>query len=62
MARCETKRKFKTKSGADRALWLIWKQAISQGSGSELPCRSYLCEICSKWHLTSKAKKESAIK
>lgn len=52
---CQEKKKFRTKSGADRALYLIWKQAINQGKKKTMPCRSYKCEICNRWHLTSKA-------
>lgn len=53
---CQEKKKFKTRNGAEKALMLIWKQAVNQGTKRNvLPCRSYLCPVCGKWHLTSKA-------
>lgn len=55
MTDCKTKKKFKTKRGAEKALSLIWKQALGQGKQGKLPCRSYVCPICNKWHLTSEA-------
>lgn len=54
MAMCKNKKKFDTKSNAERILHIAWKNAIANGKKGDLPCRTYKCRECNGWHLTSK--------
>ena len=56
MSMCLGKRKYPTKAKADYILNKAWKGAIRNGKDHDLPCRSYKCPTCHKYHLTSKAK------
>lgn len=55
MPMCEGKRKFATRARAENILRLAWRGAIRNGKTHTLPCRTYKCRSCGKWHLTSKA-------
>jgi hypothetical protein len=43
------KRRYSTRAGARLAL----NQVQQFGRRAELPCRTYECEFCGGWHLTS---------
>lgn len=56
---CGDKTAYRTKYYAEKVLGIMWKNAVNTKKRS-LPCRTYKCNICKRWHLTSKAiKKES---
>jgi hypothetical protein len=45
---CGSKKRFKDQAAADRAVRLIELEAGQSGA-----LRSYRCEYCGRWHLTS---------
>lgn len=47
---CTGKRKWPSEDAADAALGHIWSQCKP---GRRLETRSYPCDHCGKWHLTS---------
>ena len=52
MTRC-TKARFLTSHQADRALEQIRKRGRPRPEDDKIPTRTYLCEFCKGWHLTS---------
>ena len=60
---CVGKKSFTTPSQANAALNAIWRAALrgqrrkKYGVETSMPCRSYRCNTCRKWHLTSLPKK-----
>ena len=54
MPMCVGKKKFATKAKAEYILNSAWRGAIRNGKTHDLPCRTYKCKECGKWHLTSK--------
>ena len=57
--KCDSKKKFATRTGAEMALKKIWK--TSWLSQQKKPCSSYKCPFCQKWHLTSKPRREGQL-
>lgn len=56
--RCEEKKAFPTRRKAELALRTIWRKSWNQAH--KRPHRSYKCELCGKWHLTSQTDKYPA--
>ena len=54
MTMCKNKKKFATKDKAEYILNSAWRNALRKGKTHTLPCRTYKCRECGKWHLTSK--------
>ena len=59
---CIGKKTYTTPSAANAALNKIWRSALygnrrkKYGEDTAMPCRTYQCAECRKWHLTSKAR------
>lgn len=60
---CRRKRAFDTHDDAVLALARMWanpdRVIRSYRSTGKIPCRSYECRFCGKWHLTSRPLKEA---
>lgn len=55
--KCPTdKRKYHTKRKAEEGL--MWAIKNYTGEGDKLPRRTYECELCGYWHLTSQSLKK----
>lgn len=59
MPMCKGKLRYPTKVKAEKILNAMWKNAIRNGNNHKLPCRTYKCLTCKKWHLTSQGVKEN---